>query len=88
MAVIKVARQRRDMSHELAVLAALDRCCDRDLDAEFLGLAGFAFADALHLRCGQAEYFLTPLTQCCPLCMDPLGQAGFGVRALVDWRCL
>ena len=44
MAVIRVARQCGDMGDKLTALAALDRRCHRDFDAEFIGLVGFAFA--------------------------------------------
>ena len=63
------------MGDELTALAALDRRCHRDFDAEFIGLVGFAFADALHLRCVQAVNFLPPLLG--PLRMDPLSQRQF-----------
>ncbi len=55
MTVIGIAWQSRDMGHELAAAAALQRHCDRDLDAELVGAASFAFSDALHFGRMQAE---------------------------------
>ena len=49
MAVIGVSRQGLGMQDELATLAALVGRGQRDLDAELIGLVGFAFGDAFGL---------------------------------------
>src|ERR1700730_6438850 len=50
MSVVWVARQRLGMQHELAARGAGVGGDDRNLDAELVRRAGFAFADALGLR--------------------------------------
>ena len=50
VAVIRVARQGGGMGDELAALASAQRCRQRDLDAELVGLVWLAFADALTSR--------------------------------------
>ena len=49
VAVIRVAVQSLGVQHELPALGRGDRGDNRDLAAELVGCAGFAFADALHL---------------------------------------
>ena len=49
MAVIRIARQRLGVQHELAARRAGIGGDDRDLDAELIGRAGLAFADAFDL---------------------------------------
>lgn len=61
VAVIRIAGQRLDMGDELAAAAALQRGGDGDLDAELVGLVGFALANALDLRSVQGIHFLAPL---------------------------
>jgi hypothetical protein len=47
--VIGIARERLGVQHELTARSAGIGGDDRDLDAELIGRAGFAFADALGL---------------------------------------
>jgi hypothetical protein len=49
--VVGIARQRFGLQHELAARGTGIGGDDRDLDAELVGRTGFAFADALDLRC-------------------------------------
>jgi hypothetical protein len=49
VAVIRVAGQRLGVGDELAALGAIERCGERDLDAEFVRAMGFALADAFNL---------------------------------------
>ena len=49
VAIVRVAGQRPGVQHELAVRGAGIGSDDRDLDAELVGRAGFALADALGL---------------------------------------
>jgi hypothetical protein len=50
MAVVRNARQRFGMQHELATRRPVIGGGDRCLDAELIGRAGLALADAFHLR--------------------------------------
>lgn len=63
VAVMRIAGQRLDMGDELAAAAALQRGGDGDLDAELVGLVGFALANALDLRSVQGIHLLAPLAQ-------------------------
>src|SRR5208283_1901668 len=49
MAIIRIARQRLGMQHELAAWGAGVGSGDRHFDAELIGRAGLAFADAFDL---------------------------------------
>jgi hypothetical protein len=49
VAVIRVARQRLGVGDELAALGAIERCGDRQLDAELITARGLALADAFDL---------------------------------------
>jgi hypothetical protein len=51
VAVVGIARQCLGLQHELAARGTGVGGDDRDLDAELVGRTGFAFADALDLRC-------------------------------------
>jgi hypothetical protein len=79
VAGITVARQGRGMSDELPALAARDRRCHRNFEAEFIRLVGFAFTDAFHFRRVQAVNFRSTLLRL--LRMNPLGQRQFCCKA-------